>query len=77
MNSANNEILTTEPKKTLTEDRLLDKGKSRARIGNVSEATFYRLQQSGQLRKPIKIGNRSFWRESWLEAFIAEREAAQ
>ncbi|ABS16390.1 hypothetical protein I6H96_21340 [Brucella anthropi] len=77
MNNANQEVLTNEPKKTLTEDRLLDKAEARARLGRISEATFYRLQQSGQLKKPLKLGNRSFWRESWLESFVAGREASQ
>ncbi|MEX3961663.1 helix-turn-helix transcriptional regulator [Paraburkholderia sp. EG286B] len=42
----------------------------------VSIATLYRWAREGQIAPPIKLGERtSGWRRSYLDAFIADREA--
>lgn len=45
----------------------------------ISRSTFYHLMQTGQAPMPGKIGKRSIWKKSeidaWLEARFAAREA--
>lgn len=47
----------------------------RAKLGNRGRTTIYRDVEAGRLPKPIKIGQRLYWREADIDAAMAANEA--
>lgn len=74
MNNEKVNLGTVNSNMSLFEDPLLKGKQSQALLGNISPATLYRLVAKGDLPQPIKIGKNSFWRQSWLETYVAQRE---
>lgn len=62
--------------KTPKNDRILRPPEAAEKLG-CCRRTLYRWINAGILQKPILVGlARTGWRESYLNSFIAEREAA-
>jgi predicted DNA-binding transcriptional regulator AlpA len=63
------------PYQTIKNESLLPSKQVRLRCGNVSPMTWWRWSQNEELGLPqsIKIGNRNYWKESEIEAWIASR----
>ena len=60
-----------------TQTLILRKSEVRRRVGGVSGTTLWRWQREGKFPKHLQIGpNTVGWRESDIEAWIAERAAA-
>ncbi|HHK9512605.1 TPA: helix-turn-helix transcriptional regulator [Morganella morganii] len=63
---------TTTP--SLLDDPLVDM-KFITKFTGLTDKWFYKLIQDGQFPKPIKLGNRSRWLTSEVEAWLQERIA--
>ena len=76
-NAGNSGILwEIHPEGTDMADRLLPRAEVEARCG-IARTTIYRLMRAGEFPTPIKVGLRAVrWRESELEAFLADRPRA-
>ena len=48
-----------------------------ARLGRCHRATVYRMVASGELPQPVKLGSRSAWPESEVEAVIERLKLAR
>lgn len=48
-----------------------------AKLGGCHRATVYRMVQEGELPPPVKIGARSAWPESEVDALIERLKAAR
>lgn len=57
-------------------DPLLADREAAALLG-CGRSTIWRWASEGVIPKPIKIGGLSRWRQSWIEAVIADAEAAR
>ena len=58
------------------EPRLLDVGKTKAYLGDVSSQTYYRLINSGAIAS-IKIGRRRFVEKSEIDRYLDEQRDLQ
>lgn len=58
-------------------ESLLSIAEVRARLGGCHRATVYRMVAAGDLPAPVKIGTRSTWPESEVEALIERLKQAR
>lgn len=58
-------------------DRLLPLPEVCARLGGCHRATVYRLVQDKELPPPCKLGTRSAWPESEVDALVEKLKAAR
>ncbi|MEK8098649.1 AlpA family transcriptional regulator [Morganella morganii] len=67
--------MNTTTSSSLLDEPLVDM-KEITKLTGLTDKWFYKLIQKGQFPKPIKLGNRSWWLTSevdaWLQARIAE-----
>jgi predicted DNA-binding transcriptional regulator AlpA len=54
-------------------DRLISQPVVSQRIGNMSRTTIWRMVRAGLLPAPIVVGNRVFWSEREIAAWIDAR----
>lgn len=59
------------------DDPLLDLDQVRSILGGVSRPTIYRNIRNGVLPPPLKLGQLSRWRRSWIEQAIDDAAAAR
>ncbi len=61
----------------LIEDPLLDLETVCRLLGHIGESTLHKHVRTGAFPKPIKIQGSNRWRLSWVEGYVAQREAAR
>ena len=66
--------INTTTAASLLDDPLVDM-KEITKLTGLTDKWFYKLIQKGQFPKPIKLGNRSRWLTSEVNAWLQERIA--
>ncbi|HCR4003041.1 TPA: AlpA family transcriptional regulator [Morganella morganii] len=66
--------INTTTSSSLLDEPLVDM-KEITKLTGLTDKWFYKLIQKGQFPKPIKLGNRSRWLTSEVEAWLQERIA--
>ncbi|MET6581669.1 helix-turn-helix transcriptional regulator [Morganella morganii] len=66
--------INTTTSSSLLDEPLVDM-KFITKFTGLTDKWFYKLIQKGQFPKPIKLGNRSRWLTSEVEAWLQERIA--
>ncbi len=64
--------MNTTTTSSLLDDPLMEM-KEITKLTGLTDKWFYKLIQKGQFPKPIKLGNRSRWQKSQVEAWLQAR----